>query len=136
MFQESELTLTSWRNRSDSPPPTASDTIATSIYRMKCVTPSVIYITANETYIELMDEEVPHFANEFQAIQGDLDVLLELRQLVSRNRDISLTCTVPNNVDCISFDGLERGLLVKSIAYELKNLSSEVQAALKRHYNL
>ena len=102
---------------------------------MKCVTPSVIYITANETYIELMDEEVPHFANEFQAIQGDLDVLLELRQLVSSDSSISF-CTVSNNDDCVSFDGLERGLLVKSIAYELKNLSSEVQAALKRHYHL
>lgn len=111
------------------------DTIAFSIYRMKCVTPSVIRITANETDIELMDEEVPHFANEFQVIQGDLDVLLELRQLVSRDDGIS-ACIVPNNVVCVSFDGLERGLLVKSISYELKNLSSEVQAALKGRYNL
>lgn len=80
-----------------------------------------------------MDEEEPNFANEFQAIQSDLDVLLELHQLVSRDNGIS-ACIVPNNAVCVSFDTLERGLLVKSIAYELKNLSSEVQAALKSRY--
>ena len=129
MFQESELTFTRWRDRTES----KTDTIASSIHRMKCITPSVIYITANETDIELMDEEVPHFANEFQAIQGDLDVLLELRQLVSRNRDIS-ACIVPNSVACVGFDSLERGVLVKSIAYELKNLSFEVQNVLRSYY--
>ena len=131
MLQESELTLTSWRNRRESD----TDTIAASIYRMKCLVPSVIYITANETDFELLDEEELHFANEFQAIQADLDVLLELRRLVSSDSGIS-TCIVPNNVDCVSFDSLERGLLVKSIANELKQLSSEVQAALKRRYNI
>ena len=135
MLQESELTLTSWRKDPGHQRESSTDTIADSIYRMKCLAPSVIYITANETDIELVDEEEPNFANEFQAIQGDLDVLLELRKLVSSHMGIS-ACIVPDNEICVSFDSLERGLLVKSIAHELKHLASEVQAALKSYYNL
>ena len=102
---------------------------------MKCIARSVIDITAIESKTLLVDEKESNFANEFQALLNNLGVLLELRKLVSSNTDIS-ACIVPNNEACVSFDGLQRDVLVKSIAYELKYLAPEVQAALRGHYRI
>ena len=112
-----------------------SDTTAASVHRMKCLVPSVVDVAANESILQLVYEEEPNFATEFQAILDDFCVLLELRYLVSRHRDIS-ACIVSNNEECVSFEGLERGVLVKSIANELKQLASEVQTALGGQFGL
>ena len=102
---------------------------------MKCIAQSVIDITAIESKILLVDEKQPNFASEFQALLNNLGVLLELRKLVSSDNGIS-ACIVPNNEACVSFAGLQREVLVKSIAYELKYLAPEVQTALRDRYSI
>lgn len=102
---------------------------------MKCIATSVIDNTAIESKTLLVDEKEPNFAKEFQALLNSLGVLLELRKLVSSDNGIS-ACIVPNNEACVTFMGLERKVRIKSIAYELKCLAPEVQAALRGRYSI
>ena len=100
---------------------------------MKCLVPSILDIMSNETLLCLVAEEVSTFAGEFQAILKDTDVLLILRNLIERDVSIS-TCAVYTNVDCPSFDDLEREVQIKSVAYELVHLLGELQDAFGRVY--
>ena len=88
---------------------------------------AVVDTTANESVRHLVDEEEPHFATEFQSILEDLDVLLDIKELVI-GTGIS-HCTLPQ-ATCTDFCALEREVQIKSIAFELSKLPTEVSGAL------
>ena len=48
-----------------------------SVNRFKCMAVAVADIVANESIRYLVDKEQPQFANEFQSVLRDLDVLLD-----------------------------------------------------------
>ena len=70
----------------------------------------------NESLRQLVSEE-SNFAPEFQSILGDLDVLLDLKELVSRYRPIN-DCQVEENT-CADLIYAERLKTIKSTVEDL-----------------
>ena len=106
------------------------DTIDLSVNRFKCMVVAVADIVANESIRYLVDEEEPHFANEFQSVLGDLDVLLDIEAVLIGT---SLTaCSPPPPAICAHYCTLERDVQIKSVAFELKSFPAEIKEAFNR----
>ena len=101
--------------------------IARSVYRLKCYVPIVADIVKNESLRQLVSEE-SNFAPEFQSILGDLDVLLDLKELVSRHRPIS-ECQVEENT-CAKLIYAERLKTIKSSVEDLLRLVDDLNEAI------
>ena len=98
---------------------------------MKCLVCPVADIVADESVYDLVEEMQPNFATEFLSVLRDLDVVRGLKFLVSEFQDIN-SCIVPvNNIGCTNFDGLERKIRIKSIAFELTHLPHELLNAIE-----
>ena len=91
------------------------------------MTYAVADIAANESVRHLVDEEEPHFSNEFLSALEDLDVLLELKEVVF---GIGIGGCNLQDETCTDFCTLEREEQIKSVAFELSNLPTEVSEAL------
>ena len=102
------------------------NTIDRSVNRFKCMVVAVADIVANENIRYLVDEEEPHFANEFQSVLDDLDVLLDIEAVVI---GAGLTpCNTPLfPADCANYCALERDVQIKSVAFELKSFPAEMK---------
>ena len=102
------------------------DTIDLSVNRFKCMAVAVADIVANESIHSLVDEEGPHFANEFQSVLGDLDVLLDIEVVVIGARLIP--CDTPlKSATCVNYCALERDVQIKLVAFELKSFPAEIK---------
>ena len=109
----------------------AADCISSSVYRFKCEVQPVAEIVKNETIRKLVEEE-SNFATEYQSILKDLDVLEQLKKLVSSDRRLN-SCNVPENA-CAEFTYPGRLELVKSISEDLYRLVDDVTTALQGYY--
>ena len=128
IVQEGDLNKTSWREVAQTED--IYDKISSSIERMKCLVPSIVNITAEQTIHRLVDQETLTFSSEFQAILNDSDVLLTLKRLIKRDIRIS-GCAVYTNVTCLPF-GVDVDVQIKSVTYELVHLLNELQDAFDR----
>ena len=104
--------------------------LAWSTYRMKCIVHILVNVVKTESLRYLVSEEEPNFAQEFQSILENSNILLDLQTLARGDSRITPGCFVATNVECITFDGLERDVQVKSIANEVKILLASIQGAL------
>jgi hypothetical protein len=131
------LTYNEWRNNSHQLSTTGEsldNTIDASVNRFKCMVIAVADIVANESIRHLVDEEEPHFANEFQSVLEDLDVLLDIEDVVIRNRLIPCG-TPPSSAICAHYCTLERDVQIKSVAFELKNFPAEMKDKFNERYS-
>ena len=109
------------------------DCISSSVYRFKCEVQFVAEIVKNETIRSLVEEE-SNFATEYQNILKALDVLLQLKKLVSSHGPLTdNSCHVPENA-CAEFTYTGRLDLVKSISEDLYRLVDDVTIALQGYY--
>lgn len=128
------MTYNGWRNESTHQLSTSTsdndnfDIIGASVNRFKCMAVFVADIAANESIRYLVDEEMPHFTNQFLSVLEVLDVLLDIKDVVLKAR---LTpCDLPRaDLDCADFCSLERDVQIKSVALELIHLPAEVKQA-------
>ena len=104
--------------------------LAWSTYRMKCIAHILVNVVEMESLRYLVNEEEPNFAQEFQSILENSNILLDLQTLARGDSRITPGCFVATNVECITFDGLERDVQIKSIANEVKILMASIQGAL------
>ena len=102
------------------------DTIDRSVNRFKCMVVAVADIVANENIRYLVDEEEPHFANEFQSVLDDLDVLLDIEAVVI-GAELIPCGTSLKSATCANYCALERDMQIKSVAFELKSLPAEMK---------
>ena len=101
------------------------NTIDRSVNRFKCMVVAVADIVANESIRYLVDEEEPHFANEFQSVLGDLDVLLDIEAVLIGAR--LTACSPPPSAFCAHYCTLERDVQIKSVAFEFKSFPAEMK---------
>ena len=88
---------------------------------------AVADIVANESIRYLVDEEVPHFATEFQSVLKDLDVLLTIEEVVIGTE---ITHCELREATCADYCVLDREVQIKSVAFELSNLPGEIKERL------
>ena len=107
---------------------TPANTIDRSVNRFKCMVVAVADIVANESIHYLVDEEEPHFVNEFQSVLGDLDVLLDITAVLFGAGLIP--CDTPlRSATCANYCALERDVQIMSVAFELKSFPAEIKDA-------
>ena len=106
-----------------------TDCIARSVYRLKCEVPFVTDIVKRE-YIRFLVLEQSNYAIEFKEILRHLGVLFHLRELISRYRPLN-SCNVPES-SCPQFStiGVDRQVVIKSIAVDFEHLSDDLQTAI------
>ena len=110
-----------------------ADCISKSVYRFKCQVPFVAEIVKVETVRMLVDEE-SSFAVEYQEILKDLEVLQQVKNLVSSHSPLN-SCQVPEN-GCAEFTYTGRLELVKSISEDVYRLADDVTIALQGYYSI
>lgn len=112
------------------PTTNASDCIVRSVYRFKCEVPVVADIMKNEFIRELVQEE-SSYATECKMILNSLRVLLHLKSLISRYQPLN-SCTVPEESCRPTFNsaGLDRLVLIRSIAADIFELQADLKVAL------
>ena len=111
--------------------------LSLSVNRMKCIVRILVNVVKTESLRYLVSEE-PNFAQEFQSILKNSNVLLDLQELVRGDSRITPRCDSqpPRSTtvvhECINFDDLEleREVQIKSIASEVKTLMASIQEAL------
>ena len=105
-----------------------SDCIARSVYRFKCEVPVVGAIVKMESIRHLV-EELSNFATEFKVILQKMEVLFNLKELISRYRPLN-SCTVPES-PCPMFDttASNRTVLIKTVAEDFKHFLSDLEEA-------
>ena len=108
---------------------TPENTIDLSVNRFKCMAVAVADIVVNESIHSLIDEEEPHFANEFQLVLGDLDVLLDITAILFGARLIPCDTSL-SPATCANYCALERDVQIKSVAFELKSFPAEMKETL------
>ena len=89
--------------------------------------PAVADILANESVRFLVDEDDSNFASEFQSVLEDLDVLLDIARVVIGTR---ITACELRVASCADYCVLGREVQIKSVAYELMTLPTEILWAL------
>lgn len=110
-----------------------ADCISSSVYRFKCEVPFVAEIVKIETIRSLVEEE-SNFAPEYQDILKALEVLPQIKKLVSSHRPLN-SCNVPENA-CVEFNYTGRLELVSSISDDLYRLVDDVTIALQGYYSI
>lgn len=110
-----------------------ADCISSSVYRFKCEVPLVAEIVKNETIRNLVDEE-SSFAKEYQDILKALNVLPQLKKLVSSHGSLN-SCNVPENA-CAEITYTGRLESLKSISEDLYRLVADVTTAMQGYYSI
>ena len=82
-------------------------------------------------YIGFLVLEQSNYAIEFKMILHHLRVIFDLRKLISRYRPLN-SCNVPES-SCPQFNtiGVDRQVVIKSIAVDFKHLSDDLLTAIK-----
>lgn len=110
-----------------------ADCISSSVYRFKCEVPYVAEIVKIESRRYLVDEQ-SNFSTEYRRVLGALDVLLHLKTVVSRYRQLN-SCQVPEN-GCAEFTYTERLELAKSVSCDLYKLVDDLTVALRGYFSI
>lgn len=100
---------------------------------MKCQVPIVTDIVKREA-VRYLVEETDNFANDSQVILGNLNVLLQLKYLVSQYGPLN-SCNVPAN-PCpnSTHNTSERLEEIMSIATDLSRLVEDLQPAIESFF--
>ena len=109
----------------------ASDCIARSVYRFKCEVPVVADIMKNEFIRKLVQEE-SNYAAEFETILNNLSIIFDLKSLISQYQPLN-SCTVPEESCQPTFNstGLDRIVLIQSVAADIFELQADLKVALR-----
>lgn len=112
----------------------ASDCIARSVYRFKCEVPVVADTVKTESIRKLVLEQ-SNFATEFKEILDGLEVLFDLKELISRYQPLN-SCTVPED-SCPHFNttGLDRLVVIRAITDDLFHFLTDLRRAIEEWYS-